>query len=75
MPSVTIDLDPTKYSALSAIAREQGLAGPEQILLHQVDSLLARNPQPAQQGVNPDLTVHLDASIEENRGLLERLAK
>ena len=75
MPSVTIELDPTKYAALNAIAKERGLADPEQFLLNQVESLLARNGQSPRQGLNPDLTVYLDASIQDNRGLLERLAK
>jgi len=44
MPSVTIELDPAKYSALSAIAREQGLAGPEQILLNHPIRAYARIP-------------------------------
>jgi hypothetical protein len=72
MPNVTIELDHTKYAALDALAKEQGLASPEQFLANQVDSLLAaRNGG----GVNPNLRSHVQAIIEEDRGLLERLAQ
>jgi len=72
MPNLIIALDPKKYAALTALAQERGLASPEQFLVHQVDSLLAvRNGD----GVNPELSAHLHASIQENRALLERLAQ
>ncbi|HEV3003024.1 MAG TPA: hypothetical protein VGX78_01120 [Pirellulales bacterium] len=74
MPSLTIELEPSKYAALNAMAKEQGLASAEQFLVNQVESLLARKGQDMR-GVHPNLASHLDASIEENRGLLKRLAK
>ncbi|HEV3023656.1 MAG TPA: hypothetical protein VGX76_14375 [Pirellulales bacterium] len=74
MPSLTIELDPSKYAALSAMAKEQGLASAEQFLVNQVESLLARNGE-TMRGVHPDLSSHLEASIQENRGLLKRLAE
>ncbi|HKW86644.1 MAG TPA: hypothetical protein VJM82_06220 [Nitrospiraceae bacterium] len=70
MRAVTIQLDDGKFEALEAIAKENGLSAAEGLLRQEIERVIASYRGP---GLTRDLQQHLKASIDENRGLLERL--
>lgn len=72
MHPVTIELDDQQFQALVAIAKENGLPGPERLVSQQVSRFIDSYLGP---GISPELKPHLKASIAENRGLLERLSQ
>jgi hypothetical protein len=72
MRAVTIQLDEEVFAALEAIARENGLPAAETLVSQQVQRLVSSYRG---RGLTPGLQHHLQASIEENRCLLERLAQ
>jgi hypothetical protein len=72
MRPLTIALEEQQFAALEAIARENGSEGAESFVRHQLARFLAAY-QGA--GVSPEVRRHLRTSIQENRGLLERLAQ
>ena len=72
MRMVTIHLEDDKFEALEAIARENGLAAAEGLVLQEVDRLITTYQGP---GLTPRLEQELRASIDDNRGLLKRLAQ
>jgi hypothetical protein len=72
MQAVTIHLEDDKFQALEEIAKANGLSAAEGLLSQEVDRLIRSYRGP---GLTPGLQQHLNASIEQNRGLLERLAR
>ncbi len=72
MRPVTIELEDQQYQALVAIAKEIGLPGPEKLVSQQLTRFIASYSGP---GISPELKDHLNASITENRSLLDRLAQ
>lgn len=71
MKSLKIELPDDQYKALERLAHENG-AEPEVLIQAQVTNLVKTYEG---KGLTPELKKHLKASIEENRHLLERLAK
>jgi hypothetical protein len=72
MRTVTIQLDEEAFAALEAIAREHGAPAADSFLSQQVQRLVASYRG---RGLTPGLPEHLQASMAENRQLLERLAQ
>ncbi|HVW37158.1 MAG TPA: hypothetical protein VHB99_07625 [Pirellulales bacterium] len=72
MRTVSIELDDAKYEALDALAKKCGLSAPAELVARQIDAVLAAEPGKA---VGAALLEHLRTVIEEDRNLLERLAK
>jgi hypothetical protein len=72
MRTVSIELDDAKYDALDALAKKCGLSAPAELVARQIDAVLAAEPCNA---VGAALLEHLRTVIEEDRDLLERLAK
>ena len=72
MRTVTIQLEDEKFEALQAIAKENGLVAADRLVSQEVERLIASY---SGSGVSAALRRHLQASIEENRHLLERLAQ
>ncbi len=72
MRRVTIELEDDKFEALEAIAKDNGLAAAEGLVRQEVDRLITTYQGP---GLTPRLEQQLKTSIDENRGLLKRLAQ
>lgn len=72
MQTLSVELDDAKYEALDALARKCGLLAPAELVARQIDALLVAEPGEA---VGEALMQHLNIVIEEDRDLLERLAK
>ena len=71
MKSLKIELPDEQFKALQRLAQENGSV-PEALIVAQVANLVKVYEG---KGLTPELRKHLKASIEENRHLLERLAK
>ncbi|HUY92799.1 MAG TPA: hypothetical protein VMV10_28925 [Pirellulales bacterium] len=72
MRTVSIQLEDAKYEALDALAKKCGLSEPADLVARQIDAVLAAKPGAA---VGAALMQHLKTVIEEDRNLLDRLAK
>ncbi len=71
MHTITLSLDESRWCALEELAREQGIDSVEGLVNRQLDQMIAsRGPELA-----PEVRHHLQASIQENLGLLNRLAE
>jgi hypothetical protein len=72
MRTVSVQLDDAKYEALDALAKKCGLSAPAELVARQIDVVLAAEPGEA---AGSALLQHLKTVIEEDRSLLDRLAK
>lgn len=72
MRTVSIQLDDAKFQALDALAKKCGFSAPAELVARQIDAVLAAEPSKASGAA---LLEHLKTVIEEDRNLLERLAK
>jgi hypothetical protein len=72
MRTLSLELDDAKYDALDALAKKCGLSAPAELVARQIDALLVAEPGEL---VGEALMQHLNIVIEEDRDLLERLAK
>ena len=72
MRTVTIQLDDEQFEALQAIAQENGLGAADHLVSQEIKRFIASY---CGSGVSAEVRRHLQASIEENRHLLERLAQ